>query len=238
MKKIYLLSFLFTLISCIKEDVQLPKTNVSVLKEINDHSPIYIFFKVEEKDTIADLNKNNSIATTNWVYNIDKRLTLNLVIPEVIQMQKKKKNSSHKKEDAIDVFSYADSIGNNLAFLPFTGVEYKYDEKFSKFFVKENASLYMDYLNLGINFNKDNKITVDGNDIEREELVAFIKDFADFTNAGKTTILHLNFDKHLTYEQYIQNKILAWQITSDKIQISSYEFVYDLKKLPECGCKL
>jgi hypothetical protein len=238
MKKIILLSFLFTLISCKKEDVQLPKTNVSVLKEINDYSSIYIFFKVEEKDTIADLNRNNSIATTNWVYNIDKRLTLDLVIPEIIQMQKKKKNSSHKKEDAIDVFSYADSIGNNLAFLPFTGVEYKYDDKFSKFFVKENANLYMDYLNLGINFNKDNKITVDGSEIEREDLIAFVKDFADFTSNGKTTILHLNFDKHLTYEQYIQNKILAWQITSDKIQISSYEFIYDLKKLPECGCKL
>lgn len=237
MKKIVLLIVLFLVYSCKKEDVQLAKTNVSILKEVSDYSPIYIFFEAN-KDTVARVNKNNSISTTNWVFNIDKRLPLELVIPEVIQLQEKKKNSSHTKEGSINVISYADSVGKNLAFLPFTDVHYKLDKDFSKFFIKEHADAYMPYHNLTINFDKNNKITVDGNDIEREEFIAFMQDFIDFTNEAKTTILHLNFDKHLTFDQYIQNKILAWQLTSNIIQLSSFEFIYDVSKLPECGCKL
>ena len=238
MKKISLLVILFFVISCKKEDVQLAKANVSITKEINDHSAIYIFFDANEKDTVARVNKNNSISTTNWIFNIDKRLSLDLVIPEVMKLQEKKSNSSHKKEGAINVISYADSIGGNLAFLPFTDVQYKYDKDFSKFFIKDNANLYMSYHNLTVNFDKDNNITVDGNVIERDEFIVFMKDFIDFTSEGKTTILHLNFDKYLSFDKYVQNKILAWQLTTDLIQISSYEFIYDESKLPECGCKL
>lgn len=236
MKKISLsLAVLLLIVSCKKEDVQLPKSDVSVMKEITDHSPIYMFYK---NDSVVDVNKNNSIGTTNWVFNIDKRLPLALVIPEVVNLQYKKANSSHTKEGAINVFSYADSIGKNLAFFPFTDVQYKMNTDFSKFFIKKNAEAYMSYHNFTVNFNNENKITVDGNDIEREELVDFIKDFADFTSDGKTTILHLNFDKRLSYGEYIQNKILVWKLNSDKIQISSFEFIYDVKELPDCNCKL
>ena len=236
MKKISIIVALFlSIISCKKEDVQLPKADVSVMKELTDHSPIYMFY---ENDSVVDVNKNNSISTTNWVFNIDKRLPLEIIIPEVMQLQFKKKNSSHKKEGAINVFSYADSIRKNLAFLPFTDVQYKMNNEFSKFFIKKNAEAYMPYHNFTVNFNDENKITVDGNDVAKEELIDFIKDFADFTSDGKTTILHLNFDKRLTYDQYIQNKILVWKLNSDKIQISSYEFIYDEKELPKCNCKL
>ncbi|WP_264558848.1 hypothetical protein [Flavobacterium sp. N2270] len=236
MKKISITLVAFLLIvSCKKEDVQLPKADISVMKDITDHSPIYMFY---ENDSVVDVNKNNSISTTNWVFNIDKRLPLGIVIPEIMKLQYKKANSSHKKEGAINVFSYADSIGKNLAFLPFTDVQYKIDKDFSKFFIKKNAEAYMPYHNFTVNFNNENKITVDGNDIEREELVDFIKDFADFTNDGKTTILHLNFDKRLTFGEYIQNKILIWKLNSDKIQISSFEFIYDVNELPDCNCKL
>ncbi|WP_179948681.1 hypothetical protein [Flavobacterium sediminis] len=238
MRRSIILISLLGLISCKQEDVQLPKSDLSVQKEIYDHSPVYLFFRVEGKDTIAKINRKNTIGTTNWIFNIDKRLPLHAVIPEVQQLQEKKKNGMHKREDAVNVYSYADSIGKNLAFLPFTDVQYFYDKDFSKFYIKEHAELYQAYNNLTINFNKENEITIDGNGIDREEFVPFVRDFADFMSDGKNTIIHLNFSKYLTYEQYIQNKILAWQLTSDRIQLSSYEFVYDEKKLPECGCKL
>jgi hypothetical protein len=125
MKKLLFISVVLLFISCKKQDVQLPKSNKTVLKDIQDHSPVYMFFKVTEKDTIVDVNRQNTISTTNWVFNIDKRLSLRLVIPEVMKLQEKKKNSSHTKEGAISVYSYADSIGKNLAFLPFTNVVYK-----------------------------------------------------------------------------------------------------------------
>lgn len=238
MKKIVLIIIAFALISCKKENVQLPKAYKTVLKDIQDHSPVYMFFRVKEKDTIIEVNRQNTISTTNWIYNIDKRLTLKLVIPEVMKLQEKKRNSSHKKEGAIDVFSYADSIGKNLAFLPFTALNYKFDNEFSKFYVTENGKVYLPFQNFSINFNKKNKITVDGNDIERNELIEFLKDFVPFTSQGKMALLHLNFEENLTYNQYIQNKILLQEVINDSIAFSPIEFIYDTKKLPECGCKL
>lgn len=237
--KIILFFFLFIIfISCKKEDVQLPKSNKSILAAIEDHSPVYMFFRAKEKDTTIEVNRKNTISTTNWVYNIDKRLPLKLVIPEVIKLQKKKKKSEHKKEGAIDVYSYADSIGKKLAFLPFTNVSYKYDKDFSKFYIIDNSKVYFQFQNFSINFNKENKITVDGNDVERDEFVEFIKDYVPFVSQGKTALLHLNFEVNLTYEQYIQNKVMLNEVLSDSISFSPIEFVYDTKKLPECGCKL
>ena len=82
---------LFLLLSCgKKEDVLLPKSNVTIVKDVEDLSPIYIFFKTEGKDTIADVNRKSSIISTNWILNIDKRLPLKVVIPQVIKMQEKK----------------------------------------------------------------------------------------------------------------------------------------------------
>ncbi len=50
-----------------------------------------MFFDLKnEKDTLVEVNKKNSISSTNWVFNIDKRLPLKLVIPEVMKLQEKK----------------------------------------------------------------------------------------------------------------------------------------------------
>lgn len=239
MKKIVAIVVLLGLFSCSEKEVQLPQAEVSVLKDIVDHSPIYMFFEIKnEKDTIINVNRKNSISSTNWIFNIDKRLPLKLVIPEVMKLQEKKANSAHSKKDAIDVFSYSDSIRKNLAFFPFTEVKFKYDKDFSKFFIKKNAEQYMPYHNFTVNFNKKNAITIDGIEVDRNEFVAFIKEFSDFTIDGKLIMLHLNFDKNLSYGDYLNNKILAWKATNDKVQIASYEFIYDEKQLPECGCKL
>ena len=232
------LLILISLISCKEENVQLPKSNVSVMTEIYDHSPIYMFYRESENDTLAEINTKNKIGTTNWIFNVDKRLPIHAIIPEISKLQHKKKNGMHKKEGTINVFSYADSLHKNLAFLPFTDVKYFYDKDFSKFYIKDHAELYMAYNNLTVNFKKSGEVTVDGHKIEREELADYLKEFSEFMSDGRKTILHLNFDKYLTYNDYIQNKLFLWQITSEVIQLSSYEFIYDETKLPDCGCEL
>ena len=237
-KFITLFLLLFTFFSCKKEDIQLPKSSKTILSDIQDHSPVYMFFRVKDKDTAVEVNRQNTISTTNWVYNIDKRLPLKFAIPEVMKLQEKKKNSSHTKEGAVDVYSYADSIGKNLAFLPFTNVTYKYDKEFSKFYIIDNSKVYLSFQNFSVNFNKENKITVDGNDVDRKEFVEFIQDYVPFVSQGKMALLHLNFEVHLTYDQYIQNKIMLNELETDSIKFSPIEFIYDTKKLPECGCKL
>ena len=114
----------YLLISCgNKETILLPKSNKTIVSDVQDHSPIYVFFRTKDKDTLAEVNRKNSIITTNWILNIDKRLPLRIVIPEVMKLQeKKRKEKAHKNEKAENYYSYADSIGKNMAFIPFTNV--------------------------------------------------------------------------------------------------------------------
>ena len=199
-------SFLFIvfLFSCEeKKDVLLPKANVSIVKNVEDHSPIYIFFKTEGKDTIAEVNRKNSIISTNWIFNIDKRLPLRLVIPEVIKLQEKKRGEkAHKNEKAENYYSYADSIGKNLAFLPFTKVYYKMEN------VSKNTSqLY---------FRKNGMIEYRGRktyDFPKKNLEPFL----DSLVINPKAQIIFSYDKNMHYEDYIQCKILVQTIIDKKI---------------------
>ena len=199
-------SFLFIvfLFSCEeKKDVLLPKANVSIVKNVQDHSPIYIFFKTEGKDTIVEVNRKNSIISTNWIFNIDKRLPLRLVISEVIKLQEKKRGEkAHKNEKAENYYSYADSIGKNLAFLPFTKVYYKMEN------VSKNTSqLY---------FRKNGMIEYRGRktyDFPKKNLEPFL----DSLVINPKAQIIFSYDKNMHYEDYIQCKILVQTIIDKKI---------------------
>jgi hypothetical protein len=125
MKYVCLVSLL-VLFSCgHKETILLPKSNVTLVKEVQDYSPIYLFFKTKGKDTLVEVNRKNAISSTNWIFHIDKRLPLRLVVPEIIKLQAKKEWSAHKSETSENYFSYSDSIHKNLAFMSFTKVKYQ-----------------------------------------------------------------------------------------------------------------
>ena len=193
----------FLLFSCgKKEDVLLPKSNVSIVKDVQDHSPIYIFFKTEGKDTIADLNRKSAIISTNWIFNIDKRLPLKMVIPQVMKMQEKKRaDSAHKNENAENYYSYADSIGKNLAFLPFTKVYYK------KEIANNRSQLY---------FKKNGMIQYSGRktyDFPKSNL----KPFLDSLVINPKAQITFSYDKNMSYGDYIQSKILVKSIIDKKI---------------------
>lgn len=204
--KYSMLIFLFIFFSCgNKKDILLPKSNVTLVKDIQDHSPIYIFFKINGKDTVADVNRKNSIITTNWILNIDKRLPLRLVIPEVMKLQQKKREEkAHKNEAALNYYSYADSIGKNMAFIPFTEVYYKMGKP------KSGTVVF---------FNKNNEIWVNDLAIKRAYFNAFFKN----VKINSDTI-RFAFDANMSYGMYIQNKILKESL--EKQSDSIEEFIY------------
>lgn len=204
--KYSMLIFLFIFFSCgNKKDILLPKSNVTLVKDIQDHSPIYIFFKINGKDTVADVNRKNSIITTNWILNIDKRLPLRLVIPEVIKLQQKKREEkAHKNEAALNYYSYADSIGKNMAFIPFTEVYYKMGKP------KSGTVVF---------FNKNNEIWVNDLAVKRAYFNAFFKN----VKINSDTI-RFAFDVNMSYGMYIQNKILMESL--EKQSDSIEEFIY------------
>ena len=53
--KYFSVLILFVLFSCgNKEDILLPKSNVTIVSDVVDHSPIYIFFRTKGKDTLIE----------------------------------------------------------------------------------------------------------------------------------------------------------------------------------------
>ncbi|UWY26673.1 hypothetical protein N4T20_13200 [Flavobacterium sp. TR2] len=209
--KYFALIIVFLLFSCgKKEDVLLPKSNVSIVKDVQDHSPIYIFFKVEGKDTIADLNRKSAIISTNWIFNIDKRLPLKLVMPQVIKMQDKKRNEKmHQNEESENYYSYADSIGKNLAFLPFTKVFYRMERPSQGSFV--------------VYFKKGKQQVFMGN---REIKIAEILKHFYSIKFEKVPDLVFLFDKNMSYGEYIQYKIQLHKEVTHNLDKLPMEFIF------------
>jgi hypothetical protein len=215
MKRIASLFIVFLLISCNnQEELLLPKSDKTIVKEVLDHSPIYLFFRVKGKDTVAELNRKNAIGTSNWIFNIDKRLPLKAVIPHLQFMKEKRKKGMHTNEKAEDYFSYADSIGKNLAFLPFTKAEY---------------NLKKPEYGILIFFSKDNKILVYNSSEEVKELAKpELLKYLLGLESDKPNKFFFCHDQNCSYEQFLQNSIFIAQF---KLQIPVYsltneEFIF------------
>ncbi|WP_338645232.1 hypothetical protein V5J73_09220 [Flavobacterium sp. KS-LB2] len=209
--KYFTLIVLFALFSCAnKEDILLPKANTTIVKNVDDLSPIYIFFRTKGKDTLAEVNRKNSIISTNWILNVDKRLPLRLAIPEIIKLQEKKRTEkAHKNEKAENYYSYADTIGKNLAFIPFTNVYYKLEKP------KSGGAIF---------FTKNNEVLVDGIVVKQEELQTYLNKSLN----NKSIQYIFCFDKNLNFGSYIQNKIFinSLKLPSSEFNIKQEEFIY------------
>lgn len=229
-------SFLF--FSCQKE-VQLVKAVRTVDSTVVDHSPVYMFMETKGTDTIIDVNRKNTIGTTNWIFNIDKRLPLKLVIPEVIKLQQKREGAQmHKNDDAKNYFSYTDSVQKTLAFIPFKEISYAYNSYFSSFYVKENVDYHQHFQTFYVNFRRNSTVSVDGNEVEVEELYDFLKEFTAFSSQGKRILIYLNFDENLSFDSYLSKVIWLKGLETEMCTIATTHFIYNLDKIPDCNCTL
>ncbi len=218
MKKYLALVIIITLLSCEgKKEIELPKADKTIVADVQEHSPIYIFFKVDGKDTIADVNRKNSIVSTNWIFNIDKRLPLRVVVPELIKLQAKKDGSMHKNEAAENYFSYANDAKKTMAFLPFTKVKYH---------------LYLPKVfRLGIIFGKK-EVACFGKEtlifnyktLTKKQLADYITQIKDCKDKEITLI----FEKNYSYQKYVQYKIdLLDLIKNTDKSLSNEEYVFN-----------
>ena len=209
--KYFTLIVLFAIFSCgNKEDILLPKGNITIVKDVADLSPIYIFFRIKDNDTLAEVNRKNSIISTNWILNIDKRLPLRLAIPEIMKLQQKKREEkAHKNEKAENYYSYADTIGKNLAFISFTNVFYKLEKP------KSGVAVF---------FTKNNEILVDDIMVKQEDLQAFLNN----SPSNKSIQYIFCFDKNLNFGNYIQSKIFinSLKLPSLDFNINKEEFIF------------
>lgn len=195
MKKYLALVIVLVLFSCEgKKEIELPKADRTIVADVQEHSPIYMFFKVEGKDTIADVNRKNSIVSTNWIFNIDKRLPLRLVIPELIKLQAKKDKSMHKNEAAENYFSYANDVKKTMAFLPFTSLKFKIEKP------KSGVEIY---------FTKEDKVLVNQTVVEKSNLINYLNSLNSLNSLKSDKPLKYNFcfDKEASYDTFIKNAV-------------------------------
>jgi len=238
MKNIIFILLTFVLTSCNKE-VQLAQANSTIDSLVTNHSPVYMFYKTKGDSVIVDVNNNNTISTTNWIFNIDKRLPLKLVIPEIAKLQQKRKEAKlHKNENALNYFTYTDTIKKSLAFYSFKDVFYSFSSYFSTFYIKENISYHKHFQNFTVNFKPNNRVTVDGNEVKMDELMTFIKEYIQFSSQNKRALIYLNFDENLLFNDYLSKVVMLNELKSEMVSISETHFIYDLKKLPDCNCTL
>jgi len=235
MKKL-LLILPFIIFSCTKQTVNIPTLNIKGLQEIHNHSQVWFFFDIKNNDTIANLNRKNTISTTHWIFNIDNRLPLKAIIPSIIKLQYKHANGMHSKKGMHNYFSYADTISDKLSFFEFDKTVFKTDSTLSKYYIKTNSEIYKNYNNINLTMNPKNTWINDAK-MEKGEFKSTLLEFIDFSSEGKQTMLHLNFNQNLLYKDYLAYRTMLKTILAPHILINNFEFIFDQNKVPDCGCE-
>lgn len=204
MKKILVTLLAFALFSCNEKEVLLPEVDTTIVEKVENLSPIYIFLEVKGKDTVAELNRKNAISSTNFIFNIDKRLPLKLVLPEVIKAVAKKEASAHKDSTSQNYYSYSNIKKKQLAFVPFTKMNYKLEKP------KSGSVIY---------FSK-NQIVVDNVPFEKEKFENYIE------NLSVEDLYKCNFcfDKNDSYENYIKNLVFIKSLDIKRTPTEEYIF--------------
>ncbi|MDX5584595.1 MAG: hypothetical protein QNK20_06635 [Aureibaculum sp.] len=215
-----LIIVVFITLSCKQKSVQLPTLDVVGIQDtIYNNSKIWMFYTRDNNDTIAEVNKNNSVANTHWIFNIDKRLSLKQVIPFIHELQtKKEKPSMHDNGEITHSYlSYVDTISNKLSLILFDSIEYVNDKS-----INRDSILKQDqFKHLFIDCNT-NDFFVNNVFVEKEEINDFI------TKQLDTCLLQINlsFDKNLSYQNYIHLKAILENIKNDSISIANREYIY------------
>lgn len=211
-----------------KKVLQLPEINYSKITKLNDVSAAYLFFNETQKDSV-ELNRKNLISTTNWLINVDKRLTLKQVIPHIQFLQEKKKNSSHKNEVSKNYFTCNDTNKKNLGFIDFSEIVY-HEEVFDRY-VLNNSTL--DFSNkMKIEFYSSEEIYTDFPIYDSSSFVSkkssFINDIKlVLSNEPDLVEIILSFNQNLTFQDYISYKSLLLNSDLKNVTIAHDEFIFN-----------
>ncbi|MTE28227.1 hypothetical protein [Winogradskyella ouciana] len=227
MKRYIYLLFILFLLNCDNERiVQLPEIENAKITEVKDVSPAYIFYDETQPDSTL-FNRKNLIGTTNWLVNVDKRLTLKQAIPHIQYLQdKRKKASMHKNEDAKNYFTCNDTSMGSLGFVEFTDVNYIIDInslEFNEIFNSENKLAL-------IHFISNDFVSVSDfyNDQQTEGDIMKIDSFlrSKSFNKKNDNKIQLVFYKDISFQQYIRLRYKLSQVLNDKSEISNVEIIY------------
>lgn len=234
LNRLLFIGFILLFFSCGKEKIiQLPEIHNASITKVLDVSPAYIFYDETKQDSV-ELNRKNLIISTNWLVNVDKRLTLEQALPSIIKLQDKKRNAKmHKNEKARNYFTCNDTSIKNLGFIDFTEVEYRlnyteidYDE------IERNDRSY----DISVVFHNLKKINYESfiifGDTDIDGLTKELKERLDDANlndivhGGDYYNIRLAFNRNLSFQDYITIKSKLQNFKNDRTVINNNEFIY------------
>ena len=227
MKRIVLILLTAFSFSCAERELQLPVTTANDITEILDVSPIYMFY--DEATDSVDFNRKNMISTTNWLVNIDKRLTLKQILPYLQYLQEKRRGDGmHKNENAKNYFTCFNEETKNLSFIEFTNDVYNLDYSPIKEFNIDSIDIDVSILVKSLNSIEITSTDgycgiIDGTDID-----SFLKIISEYDSIDNDPFI-VSYDKNLSFQDYITFKTQLQQLKSDiaKIRISNNEFIHN-----------
>lgn len=219
MKLNFVFLCLLVLCSCGNEKVlELPEINHSEISEINDVSPGYLFYDETQTDSI-ELNRKNLIVSTNWLINVDKRLSLKQVIPKIKFLQDKKNNSSHKNENARNYYTCHDLSRKTLGFIDFTEVVYTEEDSIVK--DSKNKLLARFDVNHDVLISRSH----DGALLFKSTRKKWLEGLK--TIDSTETLVCLGFHANLSFQEYISCKSELQNKTFKHLKFSKKEFLYN-----------
>lgn len=230
MKPIYFIVLVLFFFSCGNDkSVFLPEIDNAKITEVLDVSPAYLFYNETLTDSV-ELNRKNLIGTTNWLFNVDKRLTLEQAIPKIKFLQDKKRNAQmHKNENAKNYYTCNDTSIQNLGFIEFTDIHYQSIS--IRDFFKDKGRDEKISLVLNVISAKDYSLEYSYNEILKTTLHTSIEDvinkiYTRYKTTEEDIKLYLLFHEQLSFQEYItiQSKIQA--LKDIDVPIDNNEFIY------------
>lgn len=213
----YLMLLVF-LMGCQKKEIQLPVIQIPGITEIQNHSSIWIFFKEQNGDTLAILNKGNKILNTHWIFNIDRRLPMKRVVPHLIEMQENKnKDSMHKKEGMLNYFSYADTAREQISLALFSRIN------FVGKIPEHDGSELQDPCLTEIEIIGDS-VKVKDRIIELSGLNSLLSEQA--CDSTKTPSVRLTYRESLAFQYYLQARVY---LSNSGISCDTTEYIFTVK---------
>jgi hypothetical protein len=228
------ITVLFLFFSCGNEKVlQLPEIQNADITEVLDVSPAYIFYDETKQDSV-ELNRKNLIISTNWLINVDKRLTLEQALPSIIKLQEKKRNATmHKNEKARNYYTCNDTSIKNLGFIDFTDAEYRLNYTETNY---EDIEIDDNSFGINLTINSLEDITINSfmilgetnldklNDYLKEKLNVLNLD--DKEHGGDFYNVQIGFNKNLSFQDYISIKSKLLHFKNERTVINKIEYIF------------
>jgi biopolymer transport protein ExbD len=226
MKRIVLILLTAFSFSCAERELQLPVITANDITEILDVSPIYMFY--DEATDSVDFNRKNMISTTNWLVNIDKRLTLKQILPHLQYLQEKRRGDGmHKNENAKNYFTCFNEDAKSLSFIEFTNIEY--NESSSIDYLSKISDANIPKTIIAIEVKSTDDITIvnpsSENTTSKSNISGLLSDIKQLNN--QDYLIYLNFGLSLNFQDYIAIKSKLLEIDFDSIHISEKEFIHN-----------